>query len=364
MKKLLWIAMYGFINVLFVFKYAAMITNHNLIASLIYLALINIFFAVLHFHRKKLVSEQTSKRMEAIFVGLLAIGLYIVMKQLDPVMIEVGRYPALYQWIEKFLGGEFPYKAESKPSGLPFLFITAIPFYLVGELGLLHIVAFITFSAILLLIQYQKPARDIPRLLLLVVSPVFLYELIVRSDLFSNMILIIIYTIILERVMRKPVTSLTIFLLGVTGGFVLCTRVIVLLIFLPIMGLFIRTTGKRSIWLIIGNILGVLVMTLPFLYWDGAYFLVEGPFAIQISYASPWTLLPIVLLTLVLTFRVKCIPDIFSSATIILFLAVFLPFLYNLSLMGWDRVMFSDRFDISYFAFCLPFHILSFNLQE
>ncbi len=356
--------MYGFINALFVYKYAAMITNHNMIASLIYLALINIFFAVLHTHREKLVAGQSSKRIEAVFIGFLAIVLYIVMKQLDPAMIEVGRYPALYQWIERFLSGEFPYRAESKPSGLPFLFITAIPFYIVGELGLLHIVAFIAFSVILSMIPYQKPARDIPRLLILVVSPVFLYELIVRSDLFSNMILIIMYAIVLERVMRKPVTSLTIFLLGVTGGFVLCTRVIILLVYLPVMGLFIRTTGRRSIWLIIGNILGALAMTLPFLYWDRAYFLVEGPFAIQASYASPWTLLPVVLLAFVLTFRVKCLPDVYSSAAIILFLAVFLPFLYNLSLMGWGRVIFGDRFDISYFAFCLPFQILSFNLRE
>jgi len=364
MKNLLWIGMYDFINVLFVYKYSAMITPHYMIVSLVYLALINVYFAFLYARSRKPVEDHRWKGTGPILVGVLAIVLYVAMKQIDPATIDVGRYPALKQWIEKFLNGEFPYRTESKPSGLPFLFFLATPFYLLGELGLLQITSFIAFSIILLKGSTEKGEQEILHVFILVISPIFLYELIVRSDLFTNMVLMVLYGIILVKVMRKTVSPLTILLLGIVGGFVLSTRMVVLLIYLPLLGLSIRAAGRRSSWLITGNILGAIAMALPFFFWDSAYFLTEGPFAKQISYAPPWTLLPVALITLAMSFRVNSLAMVYSSAVVILFLAVFLPFLHGLSAMGWDGMIFGDRFDISYFAFCLPFLILSFDLLK
>ncbi|UCD93668.1 MAG: hypothetical protein JSU69_07810, partial [Candidatus Zixiibacteriota bacterium] len=82
----------------------------------------------------------SNKTRRILYFGLAAagaIGLTILMFRFDPATIAVGRFPALRDWIEKLLDGEFPYLSGVRPSGFPFLFMIAMPFYFIGDLGLL-----------------------------------------------------------------------------------------------------------------------------------------------------------------------------------------------------------------------------------
>ncbi len=361
MKKMPWIVLYTFINALFVYKYADMVTPHHLIPTLLYI-LATTGYLLLH-QRLSLREGGFSypRATRALVVGGSAIVLYLLMKQIDPITIEVGRYPALNEWIERFLDGDFPYRASSRPSGLPFLFLLAIPFYYAGEIGLLHILSFLIFSTVLVRrVAGRRHVEEIHRIVILISSPIFLYELIARSDLFTNMILVLLFIIALEATARGDIGPFRLGLLGVAGGFILATRIIVVLIYLLVLADDFSKRGMKSLWLVLGNIIGFAGITLPFLFWDSRYFLMQGPFSIQVSYMSLAPALPVLLLALIFSLRPMSGSKVIPRSAILLFAAILLPFLQSLYFLGWDRVIFHDGFDISYFAFCLPFLVLSF----
>ncbi len=361
MDRIIRIGIYNFINLLFVYKYSIMATPHNLAACLVYAVITNLLFVILYFRSTRGPYRGRSGGSTVVLTVSIAIVLFVVMRQIAPPMTEVARSPAVHQWIVRFFQGEFPYNAETRPSALPFLFILSIPFYLVGEAGLLQITAFMVFSAILLLNPLRKKVDWGASILLLMISPVFLYELVVSSDLFSNMILLLLFGVLLEKSTAREPGPLFALLLGAAGGLVLATRMIVLPVYILLLVHHLRVRREYFAWLIGGSLLGFVTITAPFLFWDELFFLESGPFAIQSSYISAWTIVPIVLLTVLEACRVRSLMQVFSSSAIVLFVAVFIPFLHSLALEGWQGVIFEDRFDISYFAFCLPFLIVSIN---
>jgi hypothetical protein len=207
----------------------------------------------------------------------------------------------------------------------------------------------------------RRPTDEIHQIVILVSSPIFLYELIARSDLFTNMVLVLLYIVALDSTTRRDSGPLHLALLGVAGGFILATRMIVVLIFFLLMTGDFRRRGVKSLWLILGNIVGFAAITLPFLIWDTRYFLSKGPFSIQGSYMSMTTALPVLLLSLIFALRPISVSNVIQRSAILLFVAVLLPFLQSIYLLGWNGVIMDDGFDISYFAFCLPFIILSIH---
>jgi len=366
---LLWIVIYSFINGLFVYKYAHLIAPYPISLSLLYLVAIGFLFFCLLLRRRggrepEAGPLHASGRSLGWLVAALAVSLYLIMRLQDPETIAVGRYPALEQWIDRLFRGEFPYQSPARPSALPFQFIVAIPFYLLGDLGLMQIAAFLAFSTILLRdAGRETPRRRLWHILLLAASPIFLYELVVRSDLFANMVLVILYGALLERVKDRRLAPLRLFALGIAGGFVLATRLIVLIPLSLYLAAFTRARNRLPIGLIGGILIGFSLVVLPFLLWDPAYFIHHGPHAIQASYASPWIVALIALLALLTAARIRSMARVHTSSALLLLLAVLLPFLQGLSAEGWDGVILSDRFDISYFAFCLPFLVLTIDFD-
>ena len=279
----------------------------------------------------------------------------------DPAMVRVGRYPALTQWIERFLHGEFPYRAEARPSGLPFLFLLEVPFYLLGEPGLLQVTTFLAFSAFLLRRSSGTDSPGWTTVFLLAISPAYLYEVTARSDLFSNMVLLLLYGLAMERTVTEETRISILFLLGAAGGFLMSTRIVTWPIYFLILGLLYRRLRIRLGWLLLGNILGFVAVTLPFLLWEPAFFFSKGPLRIQASYLPLWAGIPIGILTLFWSSRVRSIEDLFSATALLLFLAVLLPFIQSAVRFGWSVDLLGDRFDISYFTLCLPFTLLSLD---
>ena len=363
-RNTLLITVYNLVNLLFVYKYSLMLTRHNLLICLLYFVIINIFFARLWTGTAGGHSVQRSGRTDLLITAMLVTALFILMKQFDPSSIQVDRYTAIHQWLDRLLAGQYPYSAESRPSALPFLFLLSFPFYLLGDPGLLQIAALLVF----VVIARDRTLAPVPmtrlRVLLLVLSPAFLYELVVRSDLMSNVILVIFFGLILDKAMVTKARPALIFCLGAFGGLVIATRLVVLPVYMLFLARHRAARRKDIIRLVTGNILGFAAMTVPFILWDAGRFLGEGPFAIQSGYVSPWVLVIVVPLTLLLCMRVDSLASVLEYSGTFLFLAVLLPFVESIIYNGWADVFFDDRFDISYFVFCLPFIILSLDFHR
>jgi hypothetical protein len=200
-------------------------------------------------------------------------------------------------------------------------------------------------------------------LIMLVAAPILLYEIVVRSDLFSNMVLIILFLFICE-VFIKRVRTIPLFLLGLLGGLLLSTRGIVLLVYVLYFGYSFKNQVARGLIFASGVLVGFTMTLLPFVFWNFQYFIDRGPFSIQTSYLPQWMALCALIISIYLAVRVNSLRGIYRSICYMLFGVVFVAFMLNVVSKGWYTAVHGDGFDISYFSFTLPFLLLTLNFAD
>jgi hypothetical protein len=282
------------------------------------------------------------------------------MFQFDPARIAVGRYPAMYEWITRLLSGEFPYASSVNPSGFPFLFVLAIPFYILGDLGLFQIFSFLVFA---LIIHLGCSKNDLSRyrvILLLCAAPIFLFEIVVRSDLFSNVVMVMLYLVIFQLYSRNR-EYIFVILLGLGGGLLLSTRGVVLLIYIIFFLYMIRKHEFKYGVFIISMLAGFFFTLAPFLIWNTDHFIESGPFAIQLSYIPGWVFILSIIASVICGLSIKSLRGVYTAISVMLFGVVFIAFVISIINFGLTESVLGDRFDISYFSFALPFLLISFG---
>jgi hypothetical protein len=351
---------YIFINVLFVWKYASDRIHYSLILSLIYIVTISIFlFLVLREYRTNL-SASVQNRIYFSAVVFLACILTVLMFHFDPGKIAVGRYPAMHDWITRLLHGEFPYASSVNPSGLPFLFILAIPFYILGDLGFLQIFSFLMLAFIAHIESGKSDLFKFRAMLLLIMAPIFLFEIVVRSDLFSNMVIVMLYLVIF-RLYNRNVGFIFPLLSGVAGGLLLSTRGVVSIIYIIFFLFMIREHRFKYGLFILSMLAGFIITLAPFLIWNADYFIGSGPFAIQLSYIPGWVFILSIIASVICGLIVRSFEAVYKSITVTLFGVVFVAFTISTMSFGLTESVLGDRFDISYFSFAMPFLLLSLS---
>jgi hypothetical protein len=207
----------------------------------------------------------------------------------------------------------------------------------------------------------EEKASYIP-LLLLVLSPAFLYEVVVRSELFSNMVIIVLFFFILEKI--KPIKTIKIlFLLGILAGFLLSTRGIVLLPYLIFFIFYFKKDIKSLVLFGASAAFGFVMTFLPFVLWNQELFFENNPLLIQKSFVPNWLLTFSILLCILLAISSDTFRRVYLSISAVLFGVVFLCFVSSVFQNSFDHAVFRS-FDISYFCFCLPYLLLSFDFSK
>lgn len=357
------LAIYALINAVFVYKYTSRITSQPWATSLFYLIMVSLFILFL-FKKNEFTSDlKTQDLIYFSMIAFLAVSFTLLMFHFDPQKIRVGRYPAMYDWITRFIHSEFPYASDIKPSGFPFLFMIAMPFYFLGDLGFFQIFSFLTFAVVVHLRHRQKSINRFRSIFLLVTSPIFLYEIVVRSDLFSNMVIVMLYLAIFE-ILSPRAGHVTLFFLGIIGGLLLSTRGIVLLIYIPILGyLFRRQIIKHGLFFL-SIFVGFFLSLLPFLIWDWSRFIDFGPFSIQLAHIPNWLLIVSIAFSVLCALTVRSLKSIYSSVSFILFGVTCVTFLLRVFDLGWFKAVLESGFDIGYFCFALPYLLISLDFPE
>jgi hypothetical protein len=103
------------------------------------------------------VGTRYSKHINAQSLSMiLALVLLVELAAINvlPQTSRVGRLPALIGWSSSLQVGNFPYHTSTEPSGFPFLFMLAYPFYLIGNLGYLEVLGTLLFGIVVL--KYEK----------------------------------------------------------------------------------------------------------------------------------------------------------------------------------------------------------------
>ncbi len=286
-------------------------------------------------------------------------GVFFLVYKVNGETLKVDRWSALQLTVEGIIKGQYPYSRpdhlQNMSSNLPALGWLAIPFYLMGDVGYLQVFVFL-FFAVYLFKAYGDTPLPYLLLFLYLFSPAFWWELIVKSDLVSNMILFALFLDIWERKYRGDNSFHRPVLLGAFLAFFLLTRgVLIIPVIIFFFKEFLSAGMAEKIRFIVSFLLVALLISLPILLsvpdWDT---LVRyNPFVLQTNKAPLFAYL-FLLAAFAVPYRFAREHYYFYAALLVFAI----PFSSMLALVvdeGWRRTLFANLFDISYLSMSLPF---------
>ena len=89
----------------------------------------------------------------------------------------------------------------------------------------------------------------------------------------------------------------------------------------------------------------------------------NNPFTVQATRQPLYITLSFVILSVLLSFRIKVKSQYYSFSGLLLFMMIFIFFIISLLNYGLQNVIANSYFDISYFNMCMPFVIVSIGLM-
>lgn len=360
-------ALYIIINVLFVAKYSTRISEKYaffaiLAAIVFYYALMRIAIPLCLLKEKR--KEKLSK-MIVIAICFIAVLLMIIAQfVIDPYSIQVDRWSALHFPIQNLLSGIYPYSANTHLGGyaspFPIWQVFHIPFYLMGNVGLSFFAAVALFLWSCWKVHGLKKTLIIS--LLLCTSIAIWYEVLVRSDLITNFLLLASFIQMIFCHINQEWVEKKCWWIACAIGLMLSTR---LLIFIPVGILFLPYFIKMNFGRQVGVILLMLIIFaltfLPFALWDWQkfYYFQNNPWSLQTKQGNTIDFiffLPIAIY-LAMTHK-KIAKSYYRNAALMLIIFVGITFIHNMYLgENWD--LFSSSFDITYLSTAIPFCLLS-----
>jgi len=366
-KNIIAISILSIVGSIFVFKYGDRLISNISILFLIVAIYVFCYVSFVVFLRRFDFSQFPwlgDQRFLFAAFGILIFGA-IVIVTITTDASRVTRYSAIIEWLERLLAGQFPWGSQTQfnPSGLPILFIMALPFYYLGNLGYLEVIGIVLFFVALFQFYPQPRDRWLP-IFSLILLPPFYYELLVRSELFFNTLLVISIIALSERFLNTNKLNFRFFVLAILFGFGLSTRTIMGLVYAG----YYAYKFRDHIWqgiLFSGITLIFFGFTiLPFITWNGPVFLSEGPFSVQMGYLPTGITVIFISIATVIGWQTTNIKMSLFYSGFLLFFIVVVAFSPSVIHLGADKAILKDGFDITYFIFCIPFLLLSIENQQ
>lgn len=354
-----------FINTLFVVKYASRIDAFNgYVVALIYtLSLSIISFVYIRLNLNNYYRPLFYITSILFFVFTIYLNINV-----DGNTLMVDRWSAMEVGIKALLNGEYPYSAvdhlNGRTSNLPTLLFIGIPFYFLGNIGFLQSFAFILFIYIALKVFNTYKSRLLC-ILLLILSPSYLWEIYVKSDLMSNFIIIIaVVVFIQDRIFRNIKIS------PLFESFLLTSLVMTrITAIIPISIFFFKYFYKFSVQKKITFIAVAVATVIIFSYIcfnkvsSLEHFYKHNPFELQNRQLPSILSLILIVTPMIYSFRAKDIKSIINLSVIFLLLPVSIAFFTSIYHSGFKTTLFESFFDISYFNMVLPFLLLSLTFD-
>ncbi len=353
------IVMFVLINMLFIDKYGARVTEWHAIVSGTYaLCTIGALWILKHLTHKISHPGRWVACIAILMLGA-AVGLQYA---IDPMSIQVDRWSAIHNFLHGMLQGEYPYGQQTHLGGygspLPVWQILHLPFYAIGNVGLSIVV--VLGLLIYTLYRTRGGASALMATVMLIISPALWYEIAVRSDLITNIMLV---TIIVEwLVYHRIKLSERIVWIAILAGLLLSTRLVVVIPLAVLYGYeFLKMGWKRQV-LFMGICLVTFALTiLPFIFWEGStlFFFEYNPFVLQTRQGSSLALTIWLTLAICLTLYLKGQENSRTIATGGLLTAlVVIAFVGKMWTDNAWNELYTSTFDITYLSLGLPFYVI------
>ena len=355
--------LYTAINVLFVEKYVSRLTSYHWVVAIGYVVWIVFAVGIIwHFLPK---CKHISKWLWGLLGCFVCVSIGL-QYSIDPMSLQVDRWSAIHNFLSGMLSGHYPYGQQTHLGGygspFPVWQILHLPFYAVGNVGLSMIAVTILFIWTVYRLYSARVASVV--LILLSLSPAFWYEIAVRSDLMTN---IMVSAIIVEWLMHRRIQLADHVLgIGILMGCMLSTRLVAIIPLCVVYGYaFLQMNWRKQCALILVVALVFVATFLPFVFWKGStlLFFEYNPFVLQTRQGSIWVLFVFALTAIGITIwlRERLAYRLITTGLLLTGL-VTLAFVAK---MWQDNVwteLFSPTFDITYLSIALPFYVLQLSL--
>ena len=354
-QKVSAVAIVLFVNVLFIGKYAARYIPHAWAHAALYAGLAVIAC---------MLWEKKNWRIGSVIITLLGVIIILssilILKYIPVEKLKVDRWSVIYSFFTELKSGHYPYGAISNmnnsPGPLPVYFAAAYPFYLIGEIAYMPILALGLFIYYMLRKSKREGADYSFAILLLLFSPFIYWEIFARSTIFFFSLLWFIYA---EKLLESKVDNWKRALIGgVLGGLLLSTRFVYAII-LCVYGIYLLKQKVKLSYLLGWGITVLVVFgltILPLYLMFPAEFAKSNPFHTESSSFMPFwcnfLFIPIAIGCGLLA-RNNSQGVFFSGVA--LFLTVLVYFLFRIGADGWHIAFYESSADISYFILPIPF---------
>lgn len=301
------------------------------------------------------------------FGGVVLLTFIGINMSINGESLNVDRWSALEIFIENILNSNYPYNLtnhlKQTSSNLPALFYLGLPFYLLGDVGYLQC---FTFMIVVFWLHYAKFSNYYKALFLflLLLSPAYLWEVFVKSDLMSNLFLLVVFIDFWRKKYKNNLFETPV-LLAFFCAFFMLTRGIVLIpliLFLFKEYLTLGITNKLKFFFF--SVVFLLVISIPVLLTIPHNYDVifeHNPFNHQVKYTSDFFIAFSLLLAFVLAYKSRRSKDVFYYSLMIFTGLMFSTLLINIYSEGFAPNIYGDLFDLSYIGICIPFIIFTFR---
>ncbi len=363
--NLIVLIIYIIINSLFIEKYVSRITPYHISITITYILVV--FFIIW------LINKFTYSKNKHSFKWLIGISIILIIFAIslqyiiDPMSLNVDRWSAIHNFLSGMLNGKYPYGQQTHLGGygspFPIWQILHLPFYAIGNVGLSIIV--VTTLFIWTIYKIHSTESALITSILLCISPAFFYEIAVRSDLITN---IMLSAIIVEWLIYKKINlTNNIIFIGILTGLILSTRLIAIIPICVIYGYeFLQIRIKKQCLFILSILITFSITFLPFILWEGStlLFFEYNPFILQTRQGSWLVMLVFAFIAISTTivmrkrFEYRLIITGFILTSLVIISFIEKMWKQNL----WSE-LFSSTFDITYLSVALPFYITHLSLS-
>ena len=351
------------INFIFAYKYFSRSLEHALLLSIFYITLLIIIFIL---SKKFSFQLYESDWFYYAFVFMYIAGHVILFHFIHVENLNVDRWSVISAFWEQAFKGEYPYNAQSHmgnyAASLPFYFVLALPFYLIGEIGYFSLIGIIIFAFFLR--KNLSRSESICAIFILFLSVSVFWEISVRSTIFVNTVLFMLYLFWLLRIdlnnKKQYWTS------AIIGGLLLSTREIFALP-LIIYCVFLLKSKEISVKSLVGwclIVFGLFIFTFsPFLIFYFHEFLNRNPFRVQTEQLLPFRISAFFLILAVIAGLLCSDKMGILYCSVCLFVSILMTyyalFIHNYGLMP---AYLKSYIDLSYMLFAFPF-LLFFSFK-
>ena len=335
----------GLISLIFVYRYSLINFNHPALLAFAYILLF--LFVIFSFDRIKIIpglKENNKYFFAAIVLFMLLLFYYVLFTSKPDTSFELL---SIKNWLDNFYRGEFPYRLRGTFTAYPFLYLFASPFYWIGNIALLEVLAW-TIIGLLLILQSATVREKIIKLFFLLVSPLTFYGLFESSGNFLSAVILITLIFISNKYLKPGKVDIKFISIAVLFGLFFAVKWEIMIVLIIYMLFLFRNNIKDG--LLFFEILSAvfLITIMPFILWNPVLFFFNGPFSLFFNSSVPWWgLLIFLLVSFYVGWIVSDLQEIFFASAVLLIL----PSLFNL--------LFVPEAGLSNFIFCLPFLILS-----